>query len=82
MMVVLLVTTNKIRYRKLFMQKFLLWPVFLVLLFSLGCGSPSVTGSKAPPTEEERIKIAEDDRKIEDEESPRNKNLRGNNRSK
>lgn len=64
------------------MQKLLIIPLFLGLLFSLGCGSPSVTGSKAPPTEEEKIKIAEDDRKIEDEESPGNKNLRANNRSK
>lgn len=46
----------------------------LFLLTIVGCSDgPSVTGSKAPLTEEEKRKIAEEDARIDEEESPGNK---------
>jgi hypothetical protein len=48
----------------------------LVAVVSTGCDSPKVSGSTAPLTDEEKRKIAEQDRQIEEEESPGNKTRR------
>jgi hypothetical protein len=48
--------------------------LFIMLLVLTGCGSaPSVSGSTAPLTEEEKRLIAEQDQRIDEEESPNNK---------
>ena len=48
---------------------------FLVLLLATGCSgeAPRVSGSTAPITEDEARRIAEEDKRIDEEESPGNK---------
>jgi len=46
------------------------------LLCSLGCGGSGTTLNTAPLTEEQKRKIAEEDRRIEEDESPGNKTLK------
>jgi hypothetical protein len=56
------------------MKYWLLSGFTMLVLGLVGCGDgPSVTGSTAPLTEEEKRKIAEEDRRIDEDESPGNK---------
>ncbi len=59
------------------MRFYTTWFLVFVLALIAGCGSPKVTGSTGPLTDEEKAKIAEETRAIEDEESPNNKTWKG-----
>ncbi len=48
----------------------------LVAAVAVGCDGPKVSGSAAPLSDEEKRKIAEQDRQIDNEESPGNKTLK------
>jgi hypothetical protein len=48
-----------------------------VAFAGVGCDGQKVTGSTAPLSDEEKRQIAEQDKRIEDEESPGNKTLKG-----
>jgi hypothetical protein len=55
----------------------LLFPLLvLAAAAAVGCDGPKVSGSTAPLTDEEKRKIAEQDRQIESEESPGNRTLK------
>lgn len=58
------------------LKQWLLLSVLTTLVAIVGCGGPDVTGSKAALTEEEKRKIAEEDKRVADEESPNNKTLK------
>lgn len=57
------------------MRKWMLAAVS-VAVAAVGCDGPDVTGSTAPLSEEEKRLIAEQDKKIEEEESPGNRTLK------
>lgn len=53
------------------------WMFAAVLVAAaVGCDGPGVTGSTEPLTDEQKRLIAEQDKKIEEEESPGNKTLK------
>ncbi len=58
------------------MRKLLLPLLVVLAAVAAGCGSPNVSGSTAPLSDEEKRKIAEQDKQIDDEESPGNKTLK------
>lgn len=58
------------------MRKLLLPLFVLFAVVAVGCDGPKVSGSTAPLTDEEKRKIAEQDKQIDSEESPGNKTLK------
>ena len=58
------------------MRKLSIPLLVLVSAVAVGCDGPKVSGSTAPLSEEEKRKIAEQDKQVEDEESPGNKTRR------
>ena len=55
------------------MRTWLFAAFLLAGLAAVGCGGPDVSGSTAPLSDEEKRQIAEQDQRINEEESPGNK---------
>ncbi|MCI0704947.1 MAG: hypothetical protein L0241_28130 [Planctomycetia bacterium] len=57
------------------MRKILPLGLSLLLAVAIGCGGNQTQLNTAPLTEEQKRQIAEEDKKIDDEESPGNRTL-------